>query len=312
VTASKFGELVNISGPSLLGIFSHPNLEHDSSVILDFLTEWMKYASEEDKKMFPTFINTINFEKVPKEWFTKALTIMSNPNPMNTSTNENMTRSIMKLEHKIIGANGMKTEEHSFYLFPEFEKNEVLSNQNENKELPFKIYTCDTEDNKAHINVYTIKSAYSNVLKLERSSLYNVDTRNKSCNMIHFCKSFSVDKLLYKMIGTSSGELRTRYSLNNYALQIHPYVHQDFQKLRALSSSPYPYSIQLQAQYLELAMATCGIYIFIYLPKTQNDETSAFRLFNCEINEWAPIRILGKELIRTMNPILLSITIVYI
>jgi len=92
VTASKFSDLVNITGPSLLGLFSHPNLEHDSSVILDFLTEWMKYASDEDKKMFPTLINNINFEKLPKEWLMKALTVMSSPNLMNASLNENVQK----------------------------------------------------------------------------------------------------------------------------------------------------------------------------------------------------------------------------
>jgi len=167
-----------------------------------------------------------------------------------------MSKSIKKLGYEINVAGGMKTAEHGFYLFPEFEKNEVLSDQN--KELPFKIYTCDTQDNNAHVNLYTI-SAYHNVMKLKNSSLYKVGMGRKMQNQILLCKSCPVDnKLQYMMIGTA-----LHY---HSCVEIYPFIiHQDSKKFRGLSSFSRPSTSSLSNR--KPAIAPCGTNIYVYSPQ---------------------------------------------
>ena len=51
---SKCGKSCRILGNDLLKIWSHPNIIKECSLILDFLSNWVKYLhSEEEKKILP-------------------------------------------------------------------------------------------------------------------------------------------------------------------------------------------------------------------------------------------------------------------
>jgi hypothetical protein len=297
VDVSRNEKFLRVSGIELLNILEHPDLNADASTILDFLAHWVQFQSEDEKKLLPDLLSTVE-QKVPNEWLAKTIT------EGGVSSNEPRSKKRKKKDEKSVtehSSNGMKDE-----IFFDDEIDDIEDSSQNESNLPFILYTHDVRNGNEHfMNKYKLNGVNSlQLLESDRDPKIDYD-------LVEFCKFIRVEEIRMMVLidrhyddnksnseysdqGSTSSRSSRRDSSRKFVLR--PYVRYESENYAMKSCLSRPNVGE--PDYCSATMATNGVKIYVY-------SAGEFLKFDCKSNKWTENEP-GHAPVRTKYPNLLA------